>query len=202
MFGDFSHFLSFIIIIYKIKKDKSCKGLSAKTFEIYLLVFFTRYLYTFIYYINLFNTLMKIFFICVTTYILFLMHYQNPYKITYNRKTEDVFNHLYLIVFAFILTIIVHNEYSLCEMFWFFSLWLESVVVLPQIIILANNFEVSNYTAYYLASIIIYKFFYFTLSVHRYIKYSYISWVSILSGSVQVLLYLIFLYLYLRKIKN
>jgi len=33
---------------------------------------------------------MKIFFICVTAYILFLMHYQNPYKSTYNRKDEDI----------------------------------------------------------------------------------------------------------------
>ena len=47
--GDAFHLISLIIIIYKIFKDKSCKGVSAKTLEIYLLVFCTRFLDLFMY---------------------------------------------------------------------------------------------------------------------------------------------------------
>ena len=60
LIGDSLHLLSFVIIIYKIIIDRSCKGVSAKTFEIYLLVLCTRYLDLFIYFISLCNTTMKI----------------------------------------------------------------------------------------------------------------------------------------------
>jgi ER lumen protein retaining receptor len=202
LIGDLLHLLSFIIIIYKIYKDKSCKGVSAKTFEIYLIVFCTRYLDLFMYFINLYNTLMKIFFICVTAYILYLMHFQNPYKSTYNRKNEDIFPHKYLIVFAVIITFLCHKEFSLWGLTWSFSLWLESVAVFPQITILANNNGVENYTAHYLASLGAYRFFYILLWIYRYIYYNYLSWVSILSGTLQVLLYVDFFYLYLNNFKN
>ena len=202
LIGDSLHLVSFIIIIYKIIKDKSCKGVSAKTFELYLVVFCTRYLDLFMYYINLYNTLMKIFFICVTAYILFLMHYQNPYKSTYNRKDEDIFPHFYLLIFALVFTFLIHKDFSLWGMTWSFSLWLESVAVFPQITILANNNGVENYTGHYLASLGAYRFFYILLWIYRYIYYNYLSWVSILSGTVQVLLYSDFFYLYWKNIKG
>ena len=62
LIGDTLHLISFVIIIYKIIKDKSCKGVSAKTFEIYLLVFCSRYLDLFMYFISFYNTTMKLLF--------------------------------------------------------------------------------------------------------------------------------------------
>lgn len=78
--ADLLHLVSFIIIIYKLHKHRSCKGVSAKTQEIYLIVFCTRYLDLFMYYISFYNTTMKILFISVTLYILYLMKYQSPIK--------------------------------------------------------------------------------------------------------------------------
>ena len=174
LLGDYFHFLSFIIIIYKIIKDKSCKGISDKTFEIYLLLFCIRCSDLIMYESNLYNTLMKLSFICVTAFILFLIHFQTPYKNTYNRK-EDVFPHYYLMIFATVLTCIVHNDFSLWGITWSYSLWLESLAVLPQIDILAHNFGIANYTFHYLISILTYKFFYILLWIYRYIIYHYIS---------------------------
>ena len=77
--GDLLHLLSFVIIVYKIHRDKKCNGVSAKTQEIYLIVFCARYMDLFFTYISAYNTIMKILFIAITLYILYLMHLKVPY---------------------------------------------------------------------------------------------------------------------------
>ena len=185
--GDTLHLISFVIIIYKIYKDKSCKGVSAKTFEIYLLVFCTRYLDLFMYFISFYNTFMKLLFIGASIFILYLMHFKDPFKSTYDRKNEDTFPHVYLIPFAIIMTLLINKSYSLWGLVWSFSLWLESVAVFPQISIIAKTNGVFTYTAHYLAALGSYRFFYVLLWIYRYIKYGRILWVSIFSGILQVL---------------
>ena len=165
--GDSLHLLSFVIIIYKILKDKSCKGVSAKTFEIYLLVFCTRYLDLFMYFISFYNTSMKILFIGACIFILYLMHFNKTLNSTYSREKEDIFPHYYLIIFAVIMTAIFHKNTSLWGLTWSFSLWLESVAVFPQIAIIANNNGIFSYTAHYLLSLGLYRFFYIILWVYR-----------------------------------
>lgn len=54
-------------------------GLSCKTQEIYLIVFCMRYIDLFMYYISLYNTLMKIFFISATAFIVYMMRFKKPY---------------------------------------------------------------------------------------------------------------------------
>ena len=198
--GDTLHLISFIIIIYKIYKDKSCKGVSAKTFEIYLLVFCTRYLDLFMYFISFYNTFMKLLFIGASIFILYLMHFKDPFKSTYDRKNEDSFPHIYLIPFAIVMTLLINKNYSLWGLVWSFSLWLESVAVFPQISIIAKTNGVFTYTAHYLAALGSYRFFYVLLLIYRYIKYGRILWVSIFSGILQVLLYADFFYLYIKNV--
>ena len=200
--GDTLHLISFVIIIYKIFKDKSCKGVSAKTFEIYLIVFCTRYLDLFMYFISFYNTFMKILFIGASAFILYLMHFKEDFKKTYDRKGEDTFPHLYLILFALIMTLIIHKNFTLWGLIWSFSLWLESVAVFPQISIIANTDGVFTYTAHYLASLGLYRFFYILLWIYRYIKEGRVLWVSVLSGILQVLLYTDFFYLYLKNVRK
>ena len=198
--GDSLHLLSFVIIIYKIYKDKSCKGVSAKTFEIYLLVFCTRYLDLFMYFISFYNTFMKLLFIGASVFILYLMHCQVPFKSTYDRKNEDTFPHQYLIPFAIIMTLLINKSYSLWGLTWSFSLWLESVAVFPQISIIAKTNGVFSYTAHYLAALGSYRFFYILLWIYRYIKFGRVLWVSVFSGILQVLLYADFFYLYIKNV--
>ena len=65
-----------------------------------------------------------------------------------------------------------------------------------------NSSEINNNAANYLASLGAYRIFYILLWIYRYIYYNYLSWVSILSGTLQVLLYADFFYLYLKNFKN
>lgn len=200
--ADSLHLLSFIIIVYKLLKDKSCHGVSAKTQEIYLIVFLTRYLDLFMYFVSLYNTIMKILFIGVTIFILYLMYYKQPICSTYEREKEDNFPHIYLIPFALIMTLIIHSKFEWWELTWSFSLWLESVAVFPQIFILSKDNGVQNFIGHYLAALGSYRFFYILQWIYRYSTEGYISLVSILSGTVQVGLYADFFYLYLRNLKN
>ena len=202
LIGDTLHLISFVIIIYKIFKDKSCKGVSAKTFEIYLLVFCTRYLDLFMYFISFYNTFMKILFIGASAFILYLMHFKEDLKKTYKRQEEDTLPHYYLILFAIVFTLLIHKNFTLWGLTWSFSLWLESVAVFPQISIIAKTDGVFSYTAHYLASLGLYRFFYIILWIYRYIKEGRVLWVSVFSGILQVLLYTDFFYLYLKNVKK
>ena len=202
LIGDSLHLLSFVIIIYKIIRDRSCKGVSAKTFEIYLLVFCTRYLDLFMYFISLYNTSMKILFIGASAFILYLMKYNKRYSISYDRIKEDIFPHIYLIPFALIMTLIIHKDWTWWGLTWSFSLWLESVAVFPQITIISKSNGTLAYIAHYLAALGSYRFFYIILWIYRYTKYKTLSWVSITSGVLQVALYADFFYLYIKNYKQ
>ena len=202
LIGDLLHLLSFLIIIYKIIHDRSCKGVSAKTFEIYLLVFCTRYLDLFMYFISLYNTTMKILFIGASAFILYLMKYNKRYSISYDRVKEDIFPHVYLIPFALIMTLMIHKDWTWWGLTWSFSLWLESVAVFPQITIISKSNGTLAYIAHYLAALGSYRFFYIILWIYRYVKYQTLSWVSIISGVLQVALYADFFYLYIKNYKQ
>ena len=202
LIGDSLHLLSFVIIIYKIIKDNSCKGVSAKTFEIYLLVFCTRYLDLFMYFISFYNTTMKILFISASAFIIYLMRYSKRYSLTYDRIKEDNFPHIYLIPFALCMTLLIHKDWTWWGLTWSFSLWLESVAVFPQITIITKTNEIMAYTAHYLAALGSYRFFYIILWAYRYIQLATISWVSVFSGTLQVLLYADFFYLYCKHYKQ
>ena len=145
---------------------------------------------------------MKILFIAASIFILYLMHYKQPYKNTYPRKTEDTFPHVYLIIFALIMTLIINKDYSLWGLIWSFSLWLESVAVFPQISIIAKTNGFFSYTAHYLAALGSYRFFYILLWIYRYYKQRRIMWVAVISGTLQVLLYADFFYLYIKNFRQ
>ena len=143
---------------------------------------------------------MKLLFIGASIFILYLMHFKDPFKSTYDRKNEDTFPHVYLIPFAIIMTLLINKSYSLWGLVWSFSLWLESVAVFPQISIIAKTNGVFTYTAHYLAALGSYRFFYVLLWIYRYIKYGRVLWVSVFSGILQVLLYADFFYLYIKNV--
>jgi ER lumen protein retaining receptor len=77
-FADLMHLASFIIIIYHLFTSRNCKGVSLKTQEIYLIVFSCRYMDLFMYFINLYNTTMKLAFLVSTILIIYLMRLKKP----------------------------------------------------------------------------------------------------------------------------
>lgn len=76
--ADCLHLLSFFIIIAKLLRTRSCKGVSCKTQEVYLVVFLMRYFDLFMYFISVYNTSMKVLFISATLLIIYLMRLRSP----------------------------------------------------------------------------------------------------------------------------
>ena len=130
------------------------------------------------------------------------MRIKKPTCNTYDRVNGDPFPHVFLIPISIVLTIIFHTEWDWWELIWCFSLWLESLAIFPQVFILSRAKEVENFTAHYIAALGAYRFFYILNWIYRYKVEGYLSWVSILSGTLQVLLYADFFYVYLNIIKK
>ena len=197
-FADLMHLLSFMIILYKLITQRNCSGVSLKTQEIYLVVFCARYLDLFMYFINWYNTIMKIAFISATVVIIYLMRLHKPTCDTY-KSVDDDLPHQYLIVFALILALIIHTEFTWWEMSWSFSLWLEAVAIMPQINILTKYGGAEAFTLHYIAALGSYRFFYILFWAYRYITEGSVCWTSVFAGVLQVALYVDFFVLYLKK---
>jgi ER lumen protein retaining receptor len=106
---------------------------------------------------------------------------------------------MYCFLFALLASLLIHTEFSLWEMTWSFSLWLEAVAILPQINILNKYGGAEAFTLHYIAALGSYRFFYILFWAYRYTVESYICWTSVIAAVLQVALYVDFFILYIRK---
>lgn len=154
------HLTAIVLLLYRIKNTRNCVGISCKTQEIYLIVFCVRYMDLFMYFVSLYNTSMKIFYISATALIIYLMRFKKPFCSTYD-SLGDAFPHLkVLLPAALVLTALIHAGDSYWEFCWSFSLWLEALAFIPQIIMLNKIRVIENLTSHYVACLGLYRFFY------------------------------------------
>lgn len=90
--GDMSHIFSILVLLLRLRVTKNAVGISIKTQELYLLVFLTRYLDLFTSFNSYYNTIMKILYISITAYIVYMVRSTEPFKSAYDR-THDSFLH-------------------------------------------------------------------------------------------------------------
>ncbi|MCO5598083.1 hypothetical protein L7F22_052174 [Adiantum nelumboides] len=177
--GDMSHLFSILILLLKIHTIKSCAGISLKTQELYALVFATRYLDIFTGYYSLYNTLMKVFFLWSSFTIVWYMRYHNVVRRSYD-KDQDTFRHYFLILPCFVLALLVHEKFTFLEVLWTFSLYLEAVAILPQLVLLQRTRNVDNLTGNYVFFLGAYRAFYILNWIYRYFtEKNYYKWISI-----------------------
>jgi ER lumen protein retaining receptor len=147
--GDMMHLASFGVLLKRMKDSRSCTGISCKTQELYLIIFISRYLDLFLYMISPYNTFMKVAFIGLTAGIIYLMRFHRLIRLT-NDKVADDFPYLTTIVpGAFVLGLIFNYEFTLLEILWSFSVFLESVAILPQLFLLRKLKKLENLTSHY-----------------------------------------------------
>jgi len=196
-FGDLSHLASILILLQKIHKSRSCHGLSFKTQALYVLVFVTRYPDLFYRWISLYNSVMKIFFITSSCYILYLMKYR--YKPTHD-PSIDTFKIEYIIAPALILGLIFNYKYNFTEILWSFSIWLEAISILPQLFMLQRTGEAETITTHYLAALGVYRALYIPNWIYRYFSDGLVDPISVTAGLLQTALYADFFYVYFTKV--
>ncbi|KAJ3762491.1 ER lumen protein retaining receptor-domain-containing protein, partial [Lentinula raphanica] len=195
--GDLSHLASILILLHKIQTSRSCRGISFKTQALYVVVFVSRYLDLFFRFISVYNTAMKIFFIGSSCYILYLMKYR--YRPT-NDPSIDTFRLEYLIGPCVILSLIFHYNWQITEILWSFSIFLESVAILPQLFMLQRTGEAETITTHYLAALGVYRALYIPNWIYRYFSEGVVDPIAITAGIVQTGLYLDFFYIYFTKV--
>jgi ER lumen protein retaining receptor len=84
-----------------------------------------------------------------------------------NDPSIDTFRVEYLVGPAFVLAFIFNYSYSIIEIFWSFSIFLEAVAILPQLFILQRTGEAETITTHYLAALGAYRGLYIPNWIYR-----------------------------------
>jgi len=197
LLGDLSHLASIFILLHKIQVTRSCRGISFKTQALYVAVFVARYLDLFFRFVSFYNSVMKLFFIGSSVYILYLMKYK--YRPTHD-PSIDTFKVEYLVGPCVIFALIFNYKFIVSEILWSFSIWLEAVAILPQLFMLQRTGEAETITTHYLAALGAYRALYIPNWIYRYFAEGLVDPIAVTAGIVQTGLYLDFFYVYFTKV--
>ncbi|KAF8409105.1 hypothetical protein HHK36_005178 [Tetracentron sinense] len=146
--GDMTHLISILVLLLKIYATKSCSGISLKAQELYALVFLTRYMDLFTDFVSVYNTVMKLVFIGSSVAIVWCMRMHRVVKRSYDKEL-DTFRHYFLIAASFALALLIHEKFTFQEILWAFSIYLEAVAILPQLVLLQRSGNVDNLAGQY-----------------------------------------------------
>ncbi|CAL8085110.1 unnamed protein product [Calicophoron daubneyi] len=197
LMGDLSHLTAILILLLKIYSSRSCKGLSGKTQMMFAIVFTTRYLDLFFYFISVYNTVMKVVFILGSYTTVYFMYRKF-------RQTLETGDHLFRLPYFIIplggLACLVNHRLDVIEVFWTFSIYLEAVAILPQLFMISSTGQAETITAHYLFALGSYRALYLVNWIYRYYMEDVYDLIAIVAGCVQTLLYIDFFYLYVTKV--
>jgi ER lumen protein retaining receptor len=198
--GDASHCVGVLLLLKLLLVDKNAKGLSLRSQELFLVVFLTRYLDLFTTFYSLYNSSLKIFYIAVTCALVYKI--QNG-VVGYD-QARDIFPHIDWLVLPtacvvlLILPLPDTEDGDVEEFLWTFSILLESVAIVPQLVLLQKYRHVPPTLANGIMCIGVYRALYILNWVYRsYAEERYMHhWIAYIGGAVEVLLYADFFYSY------
>lgn len=81
--GDILHLGALLTLLSKILKTRNVIGISYKTQEIFLVVYVSRYMDIFFAWKGLYLLTMKILFMCLTSYIIYLIKIRKPHCLVF-----------------------------------------------------------------------------------------------------------------------
>lgn len=212
LIGDFLHLASIFVLLVKIYAQKSCKGISLKTQVLYALVFCTRYLDLFYNFTSLYNWVMKIIFIASSCAIVYVMKFHPHVSKSYEPNVDNM-RMQFIIVPCFLLGLVINDYeykdvanfsyvYWFVEVLWAFSIYLEAVAIVPQLIVIhryatQQSGFVENLTSHYVFCLGGYRAMYLLNWIYRFMtEPHYRAWIVWISGVIQTLMYCDFFYYY------
>lgn len=205
--GDILHLASVFILILKIYSTKNCRGVSLKTQILYAVVFLTRYVDLFWNFTSMYNWVMKIIFIGSSVSIVYLMMFKKPICLTYDKNTDN-FNLAFIIAPCFVLALLINEYFSVVEVLWTFSIYLEAVAIVPQLVVVhkfaaQQNGFVEALTANYVFTLGGYRAMYLLNWIYRILtEPGYRNRIVWISGLVQTAIYCDFFYYYIQSWKE
>ncbi|CAK5090910.1 unnamed protein product [Meloidogyne enterolobii] len=208
--GDSAHLLAILILLWKIWKTKSCAGISGRSQVLFFVVFVSRYLDLFTNFVSIYNTAMKIFFVASSVATIYLMFFR--FRATYDRN-HDTFRIEILLVPSVVLALLINHEFTLFEVLWTFSIYLEAVAIMPQLFMLSKTGSAETITAHYLFALGrkffknskkifsgSYRGLYILNWVYRYYMENHLDVIALVAGVAQTVLYADFFYLYVTRV--
>ncbi|KDO26147.1 hypothetical protein SPRG_08508 [Saprolegnia parasitica CBS 223.65] len=198
MLGDITHVASFVVMLLRLQAGRSASGISLKSQELFFLVCVTRYLDLFTHYVSLYNTTMKLLYLTLTGAIVYLIRYKEPFKSSYDKSLDSFLHWKFAVLPCAILAIIFNERFEVLEILWTFSIYLEAVAIVPQLILLQRHGEVENLTSNYVVLLGMYRGFYLLNWIYRAATESqyHTIWLMFIAGIVQTGLYVDFFYYY------
>lgn len=161
------------------------------------MVFTTRYLDLFSNFISIYNTVMKVVFLLCAYVTVYMIYWKF-------RKTFDIENDTFRLEFLLVpvtgLSFLVNYSYTPMEVLWTFSIYLESVAILPQLFMISKTGEAETITTHYLFFLGLYRLLYLANWIRRYQTENFYDQISVVSGVVQTIFYCDFFYLYVTKV--
>lgn len=88
---------------------------------------------------------------------------------------------------------------SLAQILWTFSIYLESVAIMPQLFMISKTGEAESITSHYLFCLGGYRALYIINWLYRFYSEGFFDLIAIVAGCVQTILYCDFFYLYITK---
>lgn len=85
------------------------------------------------------------------------------------------------------------------QILWTFSIYLESVAILPQLFMISKTGEAETITTHYLFFLGLYRALYLINWIWRFYFEGFFDMIAIVAGVVQTILYCDFFYLYVTK---
>ncbi|KAM9462365.1 ER lumen protein-retaining receptor 2-like [Clarias gariepinus] len=198
--GDLSHLAAIFILLLKIWTSRSCVGISGKSQVLFALVFTTRYMDLFHTFISLYNTTMKVIYIGCAYATVYLIY--GKFKATYDRN-HDTFRVEFLVVAVGGLALLVNHDFSGQEILWTFSIYLESVAILPQLFMTSKIEEAETITyAFYAFFLCLYRALYLVNWIWRFYYEGFFDTIAIAAGVVQTIMNCGFFIFYVTKVRK
>uniref|UniRef100_A0A8C2JU77 ER lumen protein-retaining receptor 2-like n=1 Tax=Cyprinus carpio TaxID=7962 RepID=A0A8C2JU77_CYPCA len=190
--GDLSHLAAIIILLLKIWKTRSCAGESPRALSRAVFERYTKLKGTFLCHVSV----QVIYIACAyaTVYLIYV-----KFKATYDGN-HDTFRVEFLVVPVGGLAFLVNHDFSLLEIMWTFSIYLESVSILPQLFMISKTGEAETITTHYLFFLGLYRALYLINWIWRFYFEGFFDMIAIVAGVVQTILYCDFFYLYVTKV--
>lgn len=189
--GDYLHLFGIVVLLATIGKNQSVAGISRSTQFLYFLVFVTRYLDLFDHSQTAYLVFFKLTYISTSIIVLILF---SKFDKTYQRL-NDTCNLSVFLIPCMVAAIILTNEYTVLEVLWTFSEFIEAFAMVPQYIFCYREKGTRDWGAdLYVICLGSYRVFYAINWIYKKIQmpnYSDIqSWIG---GIIEILLFVDFL---------
>ncbi|OQS54435.1 KdelR [Ecytonucleospora hepatopenaei] len=205
--GDALMFIARILLAKKVKTSKSVSGLSLKTHFIYLIVYLCRYVDLFwvqytktiryntvVNWLNIYNSCFKVFLITFQMLMCYLIGYK--FRKSYYKRYDNFPLSVLLLFCAGISLILCDKTFFMVDFAYTLSLILESVAILPQLVMTQESEDCESMTSKYIFLLGLYRLNYLVYFLLQKLQGYKIDLLMVFTALIQTVLYVDFFKVY------